>query len=694
VIRRFFPSGFPPAEPVPKGSWRPALLAAFGLAALMVLLYLPAVDFRLLSFDDYYYTQNDLVRGGLNGANIVRIFTELPEEDLFTPLTQLSYMADVELFGNRSRGFHLTSILLHAVAMGLLLLVLWRMTGRLGESALAAALVAFHPLRVESVAWVTERKDVLSVLFLLLTLSCHLRYARTRKWGWYGAALLCFLLGLLAKPMLVTVPFLLLLADFWPLGRFRADAGAGGNPSAGRRFLTLAAEKVPFLALSLFVSLATLHLQQEKALVRAISLVSRVEHSLSAYFAYLYQTVWPVDLVFRYFQTPWDQFSGTLLPAAAGLLILTALVARFSATRPYLAFGWCWYLVSLFPVSGIMPAGIQWISDRFTYVPHIGLAVAFAWLAGGVSPRRSRPVLLALAVLLLLPLGVRSRSQLYSWKDGATLFGRGVAANAQDPRYLNQYIEELVEVGDLPRAREQMERARRFVMDPWYGAPLQITHLSLLDKSGDRRGAIEQARAYLREDPRFFRTRVSLADRLLSEGRFAEAAAEYRQVLEVPTLSPRDRRFVSEELGFALFNLGKEEEALSLYLAALRGNPLGSSLHYRLGLLLARRGKPEEAMAHYGLALKINPEGLRPRIGIADLLLAQGNVTTAVLQYEEVARRAPGKAESLYARGRILEAAGMKIRARSLYESALQVPAVHPETVDAVRRRLAEGMTP
>jgi tetratricopeptide (TPR) repeat protein len=675
---------------MPLGPWRYALLASFVLAALVMILYWPAVDFRFLSFDDYYYTQNDLVAGGLDRSNILRIFTELSGEDLYTPMTQLSYMADAELFGMSPRGFHLTNILLFATGMALLPLVLWRMTGNLRQSAFAAALVAFHPLRVESVAWITERKDVLSVVFLLLSIACYLRYARTGRRRWFGILFIVYALGLLAKPMLVTLPALLLLLDYWPLGRFRHEGMEGSSHSSLRRVLLLLLEKVPLAALSLLVSLATVHLQRKLALHPGVSLGSRLEHSFSAAFVYLYQTLWPADLAFRYFDTPWMRFSGTLLPVTVGLALVTAMVAWSSGRRPYLAFGWAWYLIALFPVSGIVPTGIQWISDRFTFVPHMGFFIAFAWLSGDLLARRPRWVFPVLAFLLLLPLTIVSRHQLSFWKDGASLFGRGLSANGRDPRYINQYAEELVTVGDYARAREQLESLRHVVLDPFYGPPIQMTHLLLLEKMGDRRGAIEQALVFLRADPRFFRTRLRLAHELLEESRLAESAAEYRQVLQVPALDPRDRRYAREGLGYALFRMGRDDEALACYLDALRENPLASSLQYKFGLLLARRGEPGNALAHFSRSLEIDPRGLLPRLGIAELLLARGDINGAVRYFDDVARTAPGKAESRYAKGRVLEAVGMMEQATAIYESALAMSAVHPETVDAVQERLAK----
>jgi tetratricopeptide (TPR) repeat protein len=664
------------------------------LSLLVFLLYRPAIDFRLLSFDDYYYTQNDLVSGGLNRANIARIFTEFPEEDLVTPLTQLSYMADVDLFGNSPRGFHLTNVLLHAVNMGLLLLVLWRMTGSLWKSALAAALVGFHPMRAESVAWVTERKDVLSFFFLLLTMGCYARYARTGRWGWYAAVFLCALLGMLAKPVAVTLPVLLLLLDYWPLGRLHTDPWESGSRSPWRNPLILLAEKIPLFLISILFSLATLYLQGERAIHTGVPILSRLEHSLSSVFVYLYRTFLPKDLPFLFFQTPWDRFSGTFLPSAAGFAVVTAIVLRCSGSRPFLAFGWSWYLVSLLPSSGIVPSGIQWISDRFTYIPHIGLAVAVVWTTAGAA----RPVLrraLPIAVgLLLLPLAFLSRQHLYHWKDGATLFGKGVSANLQDPIYLSQYIEELLHIGDYAEARRRLDRADRFIMDPKFGALLQIHRLALLEKTGDRSGAVEQAKVYLRGDPRFFKTRLRLADNLSALGRYEEAAVEYRKVLEVPILTIRVRRYVAEEAGYALLMTGKDDEAMALYTEAARGGEWSPSLHGRMALLLDRRGNRVEALAHYEKSIEMNPNGVQSRIGVADLLLEGGRVNAAVRQFEAVARIVPGNAEGFYARGRVLEAAGMLAEARSLYENALKAPALLPETGGKVRGRLASMKPP
>jgi protein O-mannosyl-transferase len=690
VNLRLFPESFPPAEPVPAGTWRSALGAAFGLAFLLLVLYWPAVDFKLLSFDDMYYTRdNELIARGLDGGNIARAFTRLPEENLFIPMTHLSLMTDVSVFGMSSRGFHLTNILIFAIDSALLLLLLWRMTGALGRSVFAAALVALHPLRVESAVWVTERKGVLSVFFLLLTVACHMKYARTGKRGWYAALLACAILGLLTKPVLVTLPVLLLLLDYWPLGRFGNTEGGGGAVYSRMKFRALAVEKLPIAVVALAASLFTLKLQSAVSLHRGVSMISRLEHAFASVFVYLFQTVWPTDLSFRFFETPWAQLSGSLLPSAAGIVLFVAIGVRYAAKKPWLSFGMAWFLVALLPNSGIIPSGVQWISDRFTWIPHFGLAVAFAWLANDLLPRRPvflRPVL---AGLLLVALVFLTRSQLYAWKDGATLFGRGVVHDAGDPRYVDQYVAELVFVGDLAKAREVAERNLRFSADPEVGEKIQANYLSILDRLGDRKILISAATEFLRQTPGFHRTRMQLADALSAEGRFGEATEEYRQVAELPGLKAYERGYALEGMGISLFRAGKTVESLAAFEEGLRTHPSSASLHFNEARLLAATGKAGDARTHFEEALRLAPGDLRIRMALAELLVQGGIVEEALFLLGEVTRMAPGTAEAYLAQARILESSGMTSEARSRLEQALAARPVLPETHDAVRRRLA-----
>jgi tetratricopeptide (TPR) repeat protein len=291
-------------------------------------------------------------------------------------------------------------------------------------------------------------------------------------------------------------------------------------------------------------------------------------------------------------------------------------------------------------------------------------------------------------VALLVPLSVATRHQLYAWRDGATLFGRGLPHNAGDPRFLTQYIEELVHVGDFGRAREQLEGVSRHALDPGKGINIQLTTLSILHRMGDRKGAIVQAREFLRRDPRFWKTRLVLADDLLAEGMAAEAESEYRQVLSVRPIPSYERGYALEGLGLSLFRTGRYEEAAAAYREGLQVSPESVSLRYNMARLLAARGDGAEAERYFEEAARLAPGNARVRMALAEHLLAAGAVGKAATHFDEVARMAPGSAEALLGRGRILEATRRGAEARAVYESALRAPAILPDTHDAVRKRL------
>jgi tetratricopeptide (TPR) repeat protein len=403
-----------------------AVAAAALLALLTALAFAPVWGNGFVNFDDNRTIfQNPRVRGGLAAGGVRWAFTNLEFEN-WMPLTWLSHQLDWSLFGPWAGGHHGVSALIHAGNAALLLLLLHAMTGALWPSAFAASLFALHPLRVESVAWASERKDVLMLLFALLALAAYLRWTRRRSPGAYAAALALYACALMSKAMVVTVPALLLLLDFWPLARWRRG---GRLPLPPARLLL---EKLPFLAAAAAASLVTFLAQSgggAVAYVAAYPVAQRVPNAFRSWALYLWKTIWPAKLAvfYPYFwaDVPWWQ------PALGAAIVAVATAGALLALRrrPALAVGWFWYLGALLPVIGIVQAGSQALADRYTYLPQIGLAVALAWGGSELLVRRPRlrPTLLAAALAALAALGAVTWVQAGHWRSTETLFRHALA---------------------------------------------------------------------------------------------------------------------------------------------------------------------------------------------------------------------------------------------------------------------------
>jgi Tfp pilus assembly protein PilF len=531
------------------------LPAALAVALVMTLaaLYQPAVTFDFVTLDDLAYVRDNLfVRGGPTLTDIARAVRI--HEDLWIPLTWLSYLADVSIAGMNPGVFHATNVALHAAAMGLLLLVLWRMTGALWPSALAAALVALHPLRVESVAWIAERKDVLSMLLLVGALGCWLRCVRSGRRLWYAAAAVCFALSLSAKASPVSFPLLLLALDWWPLGRLPAGAGCR------QAWTRLIAEKVPLLALSAAVAAITLVAQRSD--LRSLPVSERIVMPVATPLIYLQRTFWPAGLGVRYFAGHHglraDQIAGDVL----GLAVATGVAWCTRRARPYLAAGWVWYLVALFPVSGVAATGIQWLADRFTFLPHLGLGIAAAWLAAAAARLGRGRRLVALAVLVALAaLAATSRLQLGTWRDGVALMRRAVA----------------LEPGSA-RARAELGHALLDRHDPGAAAP--------------------QLKAALIADPELSDARFNLAVALANLGRNDESVAAYRDLL---ARSPSDL-MARLNLAELLYQLRRTEEAAAEFAVAAAQVPGTAEGEFSAGRVLDAAARTDDARVHYGAA--------------------------------------------------------------------------------------------
>lgn len=516
---------------------RPLLLAP-GLALLTLLTFLPALDNGFVAYDDdLYVTANPGVQQGITAAGLRWALAAVVAEN-WHPVTLASHMLDAELFGLDPRGHHLTSLVLHAANVLLLFSFLRRTTGASWRSAAAAALFAVHPTRVESVAWVAERKDVLSGLFFFLCLLAYARYAERPSLPRYLAVVAALALGLAAKPMLVTLPFVLLLLDLWPLGRFRPG-----------RLRPLLLEKLPLLALSAAASAATL-VAQRGALAEALPLGQRLANALVAYATYLGKILLPRDLAVFYPMPPalptWKVAGAALL-----LAVLTAAALQLGRRATYLPVGWFWFLGMLVPVIGLVQVGSQSMADRYTYLPAVGLFLIAAWGLPDALPRRkaARPILTTATLAAILVLALAARAQTVHWRNTITLFHH--AAAVTEGNY--------------------------------------VAHLNLaeaLREAGRREEALEHYRAAIAARPRLPRAYAALGGALRSWGHPAEALPPLRTALE---LDPTDAR-THATLAMALDDLDRTEEAIAALRRALELDPSMANARRGLELLQTRSG--------------------------------------------------------------------------------------------------------
>jgi hypothetical protein len=436
------------------------LTLAVALLLLVAFCFAPVARNSFVNYDDdTYVTANPLLEGSVSLRTFRWAFTTFRASN-WHPLTWISHQADVALFGFDPRGHLLTSLALHATNTLLIFLLLLQWTGATGRSAFAAALFGVHPLHVESVAWVAERKDVLSTLFFLLTLLAYGRYAARRTFRNYSTVALLFTLGLLAKPMLVTLPLLLLVLDFWPLGRLGAASRRGGGrlpPALG----PLLGEKLPLMALAAVSGLVTLAAQTRGGAVKTFEdypLSVRLLNAVVSAARYLEKTLWPKDLAVFY-PHPGRTLSAAEIAVAALLLAAITLAALHVARRrPYVLAGWGWYLLTLSPVLGIVQVGSQAMADRYTYIPLAGLFVASVWIVADLAKRWGlrRGSLAVSAALLVLSLSMTTRSQVRVWRSGLSLFEHALAVTGNNYVAHDNLASELERRG---RTREAMRHA-------------------------------------------------------------------------------------------------------------------------------------------------------------------------------------------------------------------------------------------
>lgn len=607
------------------GTPREVAGVCIALAVAVWLVFGRSVGFDFVDFDDPgIITENPLVRSGLTMAGIGGAFTQSLVSS-WVPLTAMSHMLDCQVFGLWAGGHHLTSVLLHAATSVLLFLVLREMTGSLWRCAFVAALFALHPLRAESVVWISERKDVLSGLFFMLTLGAYVRWTRQPAVGrWWTFLFLA--LGLLSKAMLITTPLVLLLLDHWPLRR-----------TAQTSFKRLVIEKAPLFLLSLAAAAAQLLVAgQAIASSDERPLTLRVANAVVSCATYVVQMAWPANLAAVYPYPRHGVGTVTLLAASVLLIAISVAACRWRRRFPWFAVGWLWHLVMLLPVLGLIQAGDAARADRYTYLPQIGLYLILAWSAGTwCAGQQNRRVLCgALAVVVLVAMSVATFRQTGFWKDTKTLWNRALACTPDNDTAHYNLGTTLLREGRLDEAIAHFEKTLE--ANPAYvKAHINLGQAFLQKGMPDRASA--HYHSALEARPRLPQAQYNLAVALEQLGRMDEAIAHYELALEAdPALF--DAR---NNLGSALLKAGRVEEAIRHYEEALRTSPGSARAHHNLATALMEKGRIAEAVAHYSKVVEIDPKHVNAHVLLAWLLATSANAairdgTRAV----ELARRA------------------------------------------------------
>jgi protein O-mannosyl-transferase len=554
---------------------RPRLICLV-LALLTLILYLPVRNYGYIAYDDdLYVTENRVVQAGLTWAGAKWAFTGFHASN-WHPVTWLSHMLDCQLFGMNPGAHHLMNVLLHCANTVLLFLLLFQMTAAVWPATFVAALFAWHPLHVESVAWIAERKDVLSTFFALLSLHAYVGYGQERDRapkGKLALALVCFALGLMSKPMLVTLPCVFLLLDYWPLKRAPLRFGA---------IVRLALEKWPFFVLTAASCVVTFIAQREEAMVdlEHRPLGARAANAIVAYATYLAKTVWPRDLAVIYPLADHLPLA-TVAVSAAVIIAISAFAWRTRGSRPYLLTGWLWFVGTLVPVIGLVQVGRQAMADRYTYLPLIGIFIAIVYGGRDLAQRFRLSALQSgiVSAVILVACAAGTLQQLNYWRDSKVLFARTVAVTKEN---------------DIAR--------------------------------------------------------VNLGVALEEDGRKEEALAQYREALRI---NPK-RGQVNNNIANLLAASGRHDEALMHYQEALRAKPNAPLPHLNVGTLLIDMGRDDEGMRHYAEAARLLPDDPRPWYLMAKALLKQNDSARAAVHFRESLRRGPGEFRTLTALARLL----------------------------------------
>lgn len=635
------------------------------LVILTLFTYWQVRNFDFVNYDDdKYITNNRHVNTGLKIENI-EWASQSTQASNWHPITWVSLMVDAELFGLKAGYFHLANLFLHILNSLLLLLVLYKMTGALWRSAAVAVLFAIHPLHVESVAWVAERKDVLSTFFMMLSLWAYIHYVGKPGFKRYALVFILFALGLMSKPMVVTFPFVLLLLDYWPLQRFSLYNANELPSNSGRKVIAgLIYEKIPlFLLAGISVILTIIAQGAEITIMQKIPLELRIENALVAYCGYIVKMIWPSSLAVLY---PYPEFiSLWQVLGAVILLMFISGLAIYTVNRfPYFVVGWLWYLGTLVPVIGLVQVGVQSMADRYTYIPFIGLFVVLVWVVSDITARLPyrKYVLTVVFTIIVSLLVLVTWSQLGYWKNSYVLFNRALAVTeknyvmhcnlavllagegkVQDATF--HYNEALrikpddadtnFNLGNLLAGQGKLEEAivryhAALVSKPKFAMAYNNLGIAYV-QTGNGEKAIEQFSEAVKIDPNYLNAQENLKTALSRQEKLKESTS-IKKTEKTESVNTFQGHM---EAGNSLLGKGDLDGAINHFKAALKLNPDNLNAHVSIGLALGYKHNFEEAITHFRKAIKINSKIPEIYNSLAVALSYTGRVDEAIIQLKK-----------------------------------------------------------
>jgi tetratricopeptide (TPR) repeat protein len=651
-----------PNSSAPKSCRMPTRKAVVAMVMLLLVVatvasYWPLWNNDFINFDDNeYITENPYVKAGLTRSGIIWAFTDTSSANWF-PLTWLSHMLDCELYGLSPRWHHLTNLLLHlANTLGLFWL-LRQMTHTIWRSGLVAALFAVHPLHVESVAWAAERKDVLSMFFWVMAILVYVRFTQRRGWKRYTAV-----------AVVVTLPFVLLVLDYWPLQRWR------GTSWRDKSAWFVIVEKIPLLCISAIFSLLTFLSQQQGGAMNfsfRFDLKTRIANALISYVTYISQMFWPTKLALFYPRP--EGVTGLQVGGLSTLLIGITIVAIWMRRRrPFLIMGWLWYIGTLVPVIGLVQIGMQSHADRYTYIPLIGLFVMTAWVLEEMASRsRLRKIVLSTAAsLAVLALVVCTWFQVGHWKNSVTVFSHAVAVTERNATaYFN--------LGNAHYHEGKIAEAATCYLKALESQPFHHDcHYNLgniLASQGKYNEATVHYKQALQTHPNFPEAHNNLGLLLQRQGNTNEAKSHFEEAFRI---NP-NHYYAHNNLAMLLAGQGQLEKAIEHAKMSLRINPNFSDAHVNLGGLLGKQGKYDEAIKHYAFAAQSNPNNGYAFYSWGLLLWKQGKLDEAISKYQHLLRLFPRDTESRCNIAAILAAQGKRAEAVAEYQKALEINPNH-----------------